>query len=275
MNNQLATYNTPLTMEPTPVVNPLMAQAEMMASAMKIAEAMCGTELVPKHYRGKPHDGAAAIMYGNELGLNAIQSLQQVMVINGKPSVEARAAVGLLIRNGCRFETVESSPEQVTVRGTRPATGADETVTWTMKRAQTAGYTKNALYKSIPEQMLYAKAAMEVARKIAPDVLMGIAYSSEELRLEPMQVEATRLDEQQPEQKPKTPAATNTATQVSNALLGAPKLDIDSYVQALDAAATEEELVSVLPSHELLENQPEAEEAIRSAYQRNMQRLRG
>lgn len=47
-----------------------------------------------------------------------------------------------------------------------------------------AGYTSNALYKKIPQQMLYAKAATEVCRKIAPHVLMGIAYSTEELRLE-------------------------------------------------------------------------------------------
>lgn len=162
----------------------LEAQVNAMGNAYQISKALCKTSMVPKQYQGRPEEGAAAIMYGAELGLNAIQSLQQVIVINGKPAIEARTAAGLLIRFGCQLRTIESSPTQVTVQGTRPATGADETVTWTIERAQQAGYTSNRLYKTIPEQMLYAKAVMEVARKIAPDILSGIAYSVEELRAE-------------------------------------------------------------------------------------------
>lgn len=162
----------------------LEAQVNAMGNAYQISQALCKTSMVPKQYQGRPEEGAAAIMYGAELGLNAIQSLQQVIVINGKPAIEARTAAGLLIRFGCQLRTIESSPTQVTVQGTRAATGADETVTWTIERAQQAGYTSNRLYKTIPEQMLYAKAVMEVARKIAPDILSGIAYSVEELRAE-------------------------------------------------------------------------------------------
>lgn len=170
-------------------------QAQAMGNAMKIAEAMCSTDMVPKQYKNKPADGAAAILYGAELGLNAIQSLQQIMVINGKPGIETRTAVALLKKHGYEVRTVETSDKAVTVEGIGP-NGEHEVSTWTIQRAETAGYTSNALYKKIPQQMLYAKAAMEVARKIAPHVLSGIAYSVEELRLEPVKAQATRMDVQ-------------------------------------------------------------------------------
>lgn len=172
----------------------LKEQAEAMGAAMQVAEAMCSTELVPKQYRGKPHDGAAAILYGAELGLNAIQSLQQVMVINGKPGVEARTMVGLLRAHGYRFDVTENTDTAVTVVGTAP-TGETYTARWTIDMAQQAGYTKNSLYKQIPAAMLYAKAATEVCRRLGSHILSGIAYSVEELRLsEPVQAQATRTD---------------------------------------------------------------------------------
>ena len=172
----------------------LQQQVAAMDAASRLAGALCATEMVPKQYKGKPDDGAAAILYGAELGMNATQALQNVMVINGKPGVEARTMVALLAKQGYLVETVESSDTSVTVRGTAP-NGHEETSTWTIDRAAQAGYTSNALYKKIPQQMLYAKAATEVCRKIAPHVLMGIAYSTEELRLEgAVKATATRKD---------------------------------------------------------------------------------
>lgn len=172
----------------------LQQQVAAMDAASRLAGALCSTAMVPKQYQGKPDDGAAAILYGAELGMNPIQSLQNVMVINGKPGVEARTMVALLKTKGYRVETVEQSDTKVTVRGVAPD-GHEETSTWTIDRAAQAGYTSNALYKKIPQQMLFAKAATEVCRKIAPDVLLGIAYSTEELRLEgAVKATATRKD---------------------------------------------------------------------------------
>lgn len=174
----------------------LQQQVAAMDAASRLAGALCSTAMVPKQYQGKPDDGAAAILYGAELGMNPIQSLQNVMVINGKPGVEARTMVALLKTKGYRVETVEQSDTKVTVRGVAPD-GHEETSTWTIDRAAQAGYTSNALYKKIPQQMLFAKAATEVCRKIAPDVLLGIAYSTEELRLEGA-VKATAVRKDRP-----------------------------------------------------------------------------
>lgn len=174
-------------------INDLMRQAEAMSAAHKLATVLCNTQMVPQTFRGKPDDGAAAILYGAELGLKPQQALQQVFVVHGQPSIYARTMVGLLKGQGYKFETVESTDESVTVRGTAPS-GEQETSTWTIDRAKKAGYTSNKKYQTDPQAMLYAKAASEVSRRLAPDVLLGIKYTAEDLELEPVKMSATRQD---------------------------------------------------------------------------------
>jgi hypothetical protein len=170
----------------------LVTHAQNMAAAKQLADALCATDMVPAAYKGKPANGAAAILYGDELGLNPIQSLQNVFIVQGKPAIYSRTAVALVRRHGVKVITVASSDESVTVSAERD--GQVEESTWDISRATKAGYLSNAKYKSNPQEMLYSKAAMEVCRKIAPDVLLGIAYSSEELQLEaPIRVESTRI----------------------------------------------------------------------------------
>lgn len=173
----------------------LMKQAEAMSAAHKLATVLCNTAMVPATFKGKPDDAAAAILYGAEVGLKPQQALQQVFVVHGQPAIYARTMVALLKAKGYKFETVESSDESVTVHGVSPR-GERETSTWTIQRAKTAGYTSNKKYQTDPQAMLYAKAASEVSRKLAPDVLLGIKYTAEDLELEPVKATATRMDVQ-------------------------------------------------------------------------------
>ncbi len=171
----------------------LRGHAEMMAAAHQLASAMVGTQMVPAVYQRKGKDdtvaaenATAAILYGAELGLNPIQSLQQVFPVHGQPSIYARTMVALLKARGYRFRTVESTDESVSVEGTSPSRET-ETSTWTIERARLAGYTSNKKYQTDPQAMLYAKACAEVCRKLAPDVLLGISHTREDLELEPAQ----------------------------------------------------------------------------------------
>lgn len=172
----------------------LTKQAEAMEAAHKLATALCNTAMVPAAFRGKPDDATAAILFGAELGLKPQQALQQVFVVHGQPAIYARTMAGLLKAKGYQFTTVEDTPKTVTVQGTSPR-GETETATWTITRAKTAGYTSNKKYQTDPQAMLYAKSLSEVCRKLAPDVLLGIRYSAEELQLEPIQMTATRRDD--------------------------------------------------------------------------------
>ncbi|UVF60333.1 RecT-like ssDNA binding protein [Gordonia phage Murp] len=190
MSNEVAQVDTDLSVLPAQrpaspqAVEQLMTHAKAMGAARELAEVMCNSELVPAIYRRKPDNGAAAILYGAEIGLNPIQSLQQVFVVHGTPAVYARTMVALLHRHGYIIETLSSTDEAVSVRGTDPRTGRVEEAEWTFERAQKAGYTTNKKYDSDPQSMLYAKAATQVCRRLAPEVLLGISQSKEELDLE-------------------------------------------------------------------------------------------
>ena len=171
----------------------LEKQAKAMDAAHRLATALCNTKMVPETFRGKPDDGAAAILYGAELGLKPQQALQQVFVVHGQPAIYARTMAGLLKAKGYTFETVEDTPESVTVTGTSPR-GETQTSTWTIARATKAGYTSNKKYQTDPQAMLYAKALSDVCRKLAPDVLLGITYAAEDLQLEPVRMTSVRQD---------------------------------------------------------------------------------
>ncbi|RAV34743.1 hypothetical protein [Corynebacterium heidelbergense] len=204
--------------EAMPLPNPtndglelLEKQVRAMEYAHRLATVMCNTDMVPQAFRGKPDNGAAAIMYGAELGLQPQQALQQVFVVHGQPAVYARTMVALLKSKGYRFETVESGPDAVHVRGSSPR-GETEESRWTIDRAKQAGYTSNKKYATDPQAMLYAKAASEVCRRLAPDVLLGIRYAAEDLELEqPIQASAERLDG--PKQRPQRGKARAALTQ--------------------------------------------------------------
>ncbi|MFV8049761.1 hypothetical protein [Mycobacterium sp. 48b] len=180
----------------------LVAHAEMMQTAWELASKMCNTKMVPARFFQKPEDGTAAILYGAELGLNPIQSLQRVIPIHGMPSMEARTMVALLKARGYKVKTTAQSSESVTVQGI-DLDGETYEATWTIERARQAGYVPeinpqtgkyktnangkligNEKYLTDPQAMLKAKAQSEVCRDMAPDVLMGISYTSEELQSE-------------------------------------------------------------------------------------------
>jgi hypothetical protein len=180
----------------------LVAHAEMMQTAYELASKMVLTTMVPTRFQRKAEDATAAILYGAELGLNPIQSLQRIIPIHGMPSLEARTMVALLQARGYKVRTTAQSDDSVTVQG-RDLEGEIYESTWTIERATRAGYVPeidpktqkyktnangrlvgNEKYLTDPIAMLKAKAQSEVCRDMAPDVLLGISYTSEELESE-------------------------------------------------------------------------------------------
>jgi hypothetical protein len=186
---------------------------QQMAGAAKLGEALAMTAFVPAAFRGKPDDAAAAIMYGAALGLDPMTSLRAVYVVSGTPGLYARQMVAVVISRGHKVWTVESTDASVTVSGQRRGSDTTETVTWTYDRARKAGYTSNKKYDTDPQAMLWARAAGDVARRIAPDALAGLDYSVEELQV---------IDHVEDAPRPKRESAA--------ALLGGPKPEPDVVI---------------------------------------------
>ncbi|MFM1964916.1 MAG: Gordonia phage [Actinomycetota bacterium] len=180
----------------------LVAWAASLSAAHQIGTALCSTTFVPQHFRNKPEEAAAAILYGDEIGLTPTQSLQSVYVVSGKPALYARAMVAIVLAAGHEVETIKKTDAEVTVRGRRRGSSTWITETWTTARAKKAGYLSNKKYDSDPQAMLYARAASDVCRQVAPDALAGIGYSVEEMEMAeaPAKTVVTRAEE--PEAKP-------------------------------------------------------------------------
>ena len=163
--------------------NLIREAAAVMADAHALAKAICNTQMIPQHFKGKPDECAAAMLYGASLGLDPMQAVKGIYVAHGNAALYARTMASIVLRDQHELWTVESTNEAVTVAGRRRGTDRVEQSTWTYERAQLAGYTSTAKYKTDPQAMLYAKAVSEVCRKIAPDSLAGV-YAVEELQLE-------------------------------------------------------------------------------------------
>jgi len=166
-------------------VSVIQETALELASAHRIATAIVSTQFAPAHFRGKPDDGAAAIMYGAAIGLDPLAALQNIYVIGGKPALYARTMVAVVMSHGHNIWTEgEPADTAVTVCGQRKGSDKVERITWTVERARKAGYTNNKKYDTDPQAMLYARASGDVARRIAPDALLGMAYTVEELQVQ-------------------------------------------------------------------------------------------
>ena len=161
----------------------LVAWAKAASAANQLAVALTTTTFVPKEMRD-PGDATAAILMGDELGLSPLAALRSIYVVHGTPALYARSMVALALSAGHAIWTESSTEQSVTVCGQRRGSNHVEKSTWTIQRATKAGYTSNKKYSSNPQEMLYSKAAAEVARKVAADVLAGLPYSVEDLELE-------------------------------------------------------------------------------------------
>ena len=152
----------------------LRAEAEFLEVAYGLAEKACAGNLVAAHFRGKPADGAIAIAFGSSLGWHWTKSLQDVYVMNGKPSIQSKEIRELLIRGGHEIWEEEVGPTRVVLAGRRRGSDVVVRVEWTMEKAEQAKLTSNPNYSKFPEHMLYARCTTDLGKRLAPDALSGL-----------------------------------------------------------------------------------------------------
>lgn len=163
----------------------LAAWAETARAAHQIATSLCKTSFVPTQYRDKPHEGAAAILAGAELGIpGPLAALRAFHPINGTPTLSALAMRAIAQSHGHDVRIIHSDDTRAEVTARRRGDDAWQTSVWTIERAKMAGLVggKNPNWKSSPTAMLVARATSEACRWVASDALMGMPYSAEELQ---------------------------------------------------------------------------------------------
>jgi hypothetical protein len=155
------------------------------SEAKTFAGELAASNLVPKAYAGKPLDILVAIQWGNEIGLAPMQALQNISVINGKPSVYGDAAMALVQAHpACEgveeFFEGEGTPNPVAVciahrRGRKPVTAK-----FSVEDAKRAGlWNKQGPWTSYPKRMLQMRARGFALRDAFPDALKGLITTEE------------------------------------------------------------------------------------------------
>lgn len=153
-------------------------QPNSMDEAFRMAEMLAGSQMVPKNYQGKPQDALVAMMMGSELGLNPIQSLANVAVINGKPAIYGDALLAL-VQNHPKFGGHEESFDEKTMTATctvwRKGDAAKHTVTFSQADATQAGlWGKSGPWTQYPKRMLMWRARGYALRDKFADALGGL-----------------------------------------------------------------------------------------------------
>lgn len=150
------------------------------AEAEKYATMIARSSFCPQGFKGNPGDVLIAVQMGNELGLKPIQALQNIAVINGKPSIYGDAMLAL-VKNHPDYEWMkEEGDEKAAVCTIKRRNEPERVVTFTRNDAEIAGlWGKAGPWKTYPKRMLQMRARGFACRDAFPDALKGLISEDE------------------------------------------------------------------------------------------------
>lgn len=164
-----------------------------LEEALKFADYLADSELVPKDFKGKPGNVLVAIQWGMELGLKPMQAMQNIAVINGRPSLWGDAVLALVLASPvCEYvrETEENGVAICRVK--RRGDDEEHVQTFSDADAQKAGLTgKQGPWSQYPKRMKKLRARAFALRDKFADVLKGIPIAEEVMDYQPIERDIT------------------------------------------------------------------------------------
>jgi beta-phosphoglucomutase-like phosphatase (HAD superfamily) len=175
-------------------------EPKSLTEAMEIAKMLSDSSMVPACYRGKASDTLVAMMMGKEVGLNPIQALQNIAVINGKPSIYGDAMLAL-VQNHPKFGGIEESFDEATMTATCTVfrrNGKPHIQKFSQLDAATAKlWGKAGPWTQYPKRMLQMRARGFALRSQFADALAGL-ITAEEAQDMPIEREINTAYQEQP-----------------------------------------------------------------------------
>lgn len=152
--------------------------------ALKVADIIAKSSFCPKQFIDKPGDILVCMQMGAEVGLKPMQALQNIAVINGRPSLWGDAMLAVC-RQSNNFEYIDETFDKASMTATCKAKrkGEPEVVrTFSQEDAKKAKlWGKVGPWEQYPERMLAARARGFALRDAFADALRGM-ISAEEAR---------------------------------------------------------------------------------------------
>lgn len=164
----------------------LVEWARAASAANALAQSLCKTNFVPAAYRGKPDEATACILAGAEVGLSPMAALAGFDMISGTAYPKALTLRAVLQSLGHEIVIDQSTPTVAKGRAKRRGSSEWQHAEWTIARARQLGLIGKTVpakdnWIKQPTAMLVARLTSELARLVAADALLGIAYSAEEI----------------------------------------------------------------------------------------------
>lgn len=156
--------------------------AHMLVKVEQLSRAIAQTEFVPSALRGKPAAVGAAILAGRELGVGPMTALQHLHIIDGRPSMSALLMRALVLAHGHHIRLIESTATRCQLAGRRSDEDSETLVAYTLNDARAAGLDQKRNWRTMPADMLLARATARLCRFLFADVIGGMPYTAEELR---------------------------------------------------------------------------------------------
>lgn len=156
---------------------------QSLDDAFRLAKALSSAgDMVPKHYQGQPEMTMAAIIRGMEVGLNPMQALSSIAVINGRASLWGDALPALVQRAGHHIDVdYEGQGDGLTAVATLTRADGKKVVRrFSLADAKRAGLLgKQGPWQSYPQRMILMRARAWAIRDGAADALMGMQVAEE------------------------------------------------------------------------------------------------
>jgi hypothetical protein len=153
------------------------------AQLLKLADVLSKSgDMVPKQFQGNAPAITAAIMRGMEVGLNPMQALSSIAVINGRATLWGDALPALVQRAGHHIDVeYEGQGDGLTAVATLTRADGKKVVRRfsiaDAKRAQLFG--KPGPWQAYPQRMIAHRARAWAIRDGAADALMGMQVAEE------------------------------------------------------------------------------------------------
>lgn len=166
----------------------------------QFADMAARSQMVPKDFQNKPENIMLAVQMGSELGLAPMQALQNIAIVNGRPSVWGDALPGLCRQSGvcqdirewmegegdnltafCEATRVGSAPiiQKFSVADAKRA-NLWRTEPKVKKQGRDGPYeVDSGPWYSYPKRMLQMRARGFALRDAFPDVLRGLISAEE------------------------------------------------------------------------------------------------
>lgn len=159
---------------------------QSLNEALQFADMLSKSNMVPKDYQGNPANCIIAMQWGMEIGLQPLQAMQNIAVINGRPAIWGDAMLAI-VRGSGLLERITEDPTDAGCTCTVKRKGEPEVVrTFTLEDAKRAGLAgKQGPWQQHPKRMMQMRARAFALRDVFPDVLKGIPMAEEAMDTPP------------------------------------------------------------------------------------------